>query len=140
MTARKKSDVTDAELAVLQALWERGPSTIRELTDLLYPGGATAHYATVQKLLERLEAKRCVRRRRGPGPHVFSAAVEREELIGLRLRELADQLCEGSLSPLLTELVRGRALSAEERRTLGDLVEQLDARNQSRRQGKGGPE
>ena len=44
-------DVTDAELAVLQALWERGTATIRQLTDALYPGGGPAQYGTVQKLL-----------------------------------------------------------------------------------------
>ena len=60
-------DVTDAELAVLQTLWEHGPATIRQLADILYPGGKAAQYGTVQKLLERLEGKTCVRRdlRRG---------------------------------------------------------------------------
>src|SRR5262249_10192887 len=55
--ARTPPDVTDAELAVLQVLWDRGPATIRELTPLLYPDVTDASYATVQKLLERLEAK-----------------------------------------------------------------------------------
>src|SRR5206468_5487882 len=50
-------DVPDAELAVLRELWDKGPESIRQLTDALYPGGSDAHYATVQKLLERLEAK-----------------------------------------------------------------------------------
>ena len=65
--ARTPQDVTDAELAVLQVLWEQGPATIRQLTDRLYPEGKTSHYATVQKLLERLQAKGCVSRDRG-GP------------------------------------------------------------------------
>ncbi len=121
-------DVTDAELAVLQVLWEQGESTIREIVDVLYPGGGTSDYATVQKLLERLEVKRCVRRQRGSVPHVFSAAVARDELIGLRLQDLADRLCEGSLTPLLTNLVSGRRLKSEERRALRDLVDRLDRR------------
>ena len=60
--ARTPQDVTDAELAVLQVLWEEGPLPIRSLADVLYPGGKTAQYATVQKLLERLEGKGCVAR------------------------------------------------------------------------------
>src|SRR5437868_12123913 len=98
-------DVTDAELAVLQALWDRDAATIRQLTDVLYPEGTAAHYATVQKLLERLEAKACVVRDRTPWPHVFAPAVTRDALIGLRLRTMAEKLCGGSLTPLLTHLV-----------------------------------
>ena len=93
------------------------------------------HYATVQKLLERLESKGCVRRERNSVPHVFSAAVERDELIGRRLQDVADQLCEGSLAPLLTRLVRGRQLSAAEREALGRLVERLDRPRRGRKGG-----
>lgn len=131
--AKTPSDVTDAELAVLQQLWDRGDSTIRELTDALYPTGGTAHYATVQKLLERLEAKDCVGRERSSVPHVFSARVKRGDLIDIRLQDLADKLCEGSIAPLLTQLVRGKRLSSSERKALGDLVDRLD-----RKGGKGG--
>ena len=66
--ARTPQDITDAELAVLQVLWEQGPATIRRITELLYPQGGTSHYATVQKLLERLETKACVRRDRSNSP------------------------------------------------------------------------
>src|SRR2546425_7906363 len=75
--ARTSQDVTDAELAVLQALWEQGPAPIRRLTETLYPRGSAAHYATVQKLLERLESKRWVRRDRGVWPDVFAGTVDR---------------------------------------------------------------
>jgi BlaI family transcriptional regulator, penicillinase repressor len=124
--ARTPRDVTDAELAVLQVLWDQGPATIRRLTDLLYPGGATAQYATVQKLLERREAKGCVCRERTAGAHVFAAALARDELIGRRLQDVAEKLCGGSLTPLLTHLVRTRRLSARERRELRDLIDGLD--------------
>src|SRR5437763_12709801 len=107
-------DVTDAELAVLQELWERGSATIRQLSDALYPGGSAAQYATVQKLLERLEAKGFVRRERGQAAHTFVAVVARADLIGRRLRDVAEKLCGGSLTPLLTHLVRARRLSSRE--------------------------
>ena len=70
--ARTPQDVTDAELAVLQVLWDDGPATIRQLTDVLYPGGGTAQYATVQKLLDRLEAKGFVHRDRSAAAHTFT--------------------------------------------------------------------
>src|SRR5262249_44786333 len=103
--ARPAQDVTDAELTVLQGLWDRGPATIRQLTDGTYPEGGASRFATVQKLLERLEAKGFVRRDRGGEVQVFEAAVGRDELIGRRLRAVAAQLCGGSLTPLLTHLV-----------------------------------
>lgn len=117
--------VTETELAVLEVLWDREPATIRAITDELYPGGEASHYATVQKLLERLEAKGCVRRQRSKIPHTFRSRVDRGTLISGRLRDVADTLCGGSLSPLLTHLVEDERLSRDEIDTLRDLVEKL---------------
>jgi BlaI family penicillinase repressor len=119
-------DVTEAELALLQALWDDGPATIRQLVERVYQQTGASVYGTVQKLLDRLEAKGCVERDRGGSVHVFRAAINRDELIGRRLRAVADSLCGGSLSPLLTHLVEGRGLSDKERRELRALVEKLD--------------
>jgi BlaI family transcriptional regulator, penicillinase repressor len=118
-------DLPDAELAVLNELWDRGPATIRQLTDSLYPRGTGAHYATVQKLLERLEAKGCVLRDRRALAHVFRADIDRDELIGKRLQAVAEKLCGGSLTPLLTNLMRSTRLTAKERRELRALMEKL---------------
>jgi BlaI family transcriptional regulator, penicillinase repressor len=124
--ARELPDLPDAELAVLQALWEGGPATIRRLTDALYPAGTDAHYGTVQKLLERLEAKRYVARDRRSWAHVFNARVGRDEFIGRRLEAVAEKLCGGSLTPLLTNLVRSERLTPKERREIRKLMEELD--------------
>ena len=131
--ARTPQDVTDAELAVLQVLWDRGPATRRQITDILYPGGGPSHYTTVQKLLERLEAKGFVRKDRGEAALTFTATVGREELISRRLLDVAEKLCGGSLTPLLINLVRARPLSARELRELQDLIEDLS--RQTRRKG-----
>ena len=68
---RPAQDITESELAVLRILWDRETSTIRQLTDVLYPQGEAAQYATVQKLLDRMEAKGYVRRDRTMFVHVF---------------------------------------------------------------------
>ena len=121
-------DVTDAELAVLQALWDAGPATIRQLVERVYGQTNTSAYATVQKLLERLEGKGCVGRDRSGAVHVFRAVVDRDQLIGRRLRAVADSLCGGSLAPLLSHLVEGKGLSPDERRELRAMIDRLDAR------------
>jgi predicted transcriptional regulator len=111
---RPPQEVPDAELAVLQVLWERGPCSRRQLADLLYPGGSASAFTTVQKLLERLGKKGLVRRVAGVGPVTYEAAVGRDELIARGLREVADRLCGGSLTPLLMNLARVRPLTEAE--------------------------
>jgi predicted transcriptional regulator len=115
--------LTDAEFAVLEPLWDAGPQTIRQLTARLYPGQSTSDYATVQKLLERLEGKRCVKRDRSGLAHVFRAAVAREDLIDEQLRAIAERLCDGSLVPVLSQLVRRAALSRADREELRKLLD-----------------
>jgi BlaI family transcriptional regulator, penicillinase repressor len=127
--AKTPQDVTDAELAVLQVLWSQGPATIRQLTEAIYPDAGPAYYATVQKLLERLEGKDCIRRERAAGPHVFSAILRSEELIGRRLQAMAEKLCGGSLTPLLTHLVRAERLTAKQRQELRTLIDELDQKS-----------
>lgn len=121
-----RRDVSDMELEVLQVLWDSGPCTIRHLTDTLYPGGGPPKYWTVQKLLERLEEKGYARRDRSEAAHTFTATVGRDEMIGQRLRDVAEKLCGGSLTPLLTHLMRTRPLSAQERQELRQLIEGMD--------------
>lgn len=123
---RTPFDIPDAELAVMQQLWEGGSTTVRELTDVLYPGGSTSHYATVQKLLDRLEAKDCVHRNRDTWPYQFKAVIARDELIERQLQNTANRLCDGALQPLLTHLVRSVSLSADERESLRGLLDDLD--------------
>jgi predicted transcriptional regulator len=124
--SRDPQDLPDAELSVLKKLWEHGPATIRHLTDALYPQSTDAYYATVQKLLDRLEAKGCVQRDRRSTPHVFRARVDRDAIIGRRLESVAEKLCDGSLTPLLTNLVRSKRLTARERREIRKLMDEFD--------------
>jgi predicted transcriptional regulator len=131
---RTPQDVTDTELAILQVLWERGTANRRQITDALYPTGGPAHYTTVQKLLERLEAKGYVTPDRSASVLTFAPTVSRDELISRRLLAVADQLCEGSLTPLLINLVRAKPLGARQLQELRDLLDEL--KTQSRSKGK----
>ncbi len=124
--ARVFRGVTEGELGVLNVLWDQGPATIRQLTDAVYPKGTAGQYATVQKLLERLEEKGFVSRDRSRRGHLFRPTIGREEIIGWGLQELADGLCGGSVTSLFSELVKPGRLSEEERQTLRKLVEELD--------------
>ena len=123
---RPARDITESELAVLRILWDRGMATIRHLTDVLYPGGGAAQYATVQKLLDRMEAKEFVRRDRSLFVHRFVPVLDRDQLIGRRLRSLVETLCDGSLTPLLTHLARAGDLTDEDRQALRAIIEESE--------------
>jgi BlaI family penicillinase repressor len=124
--ARRGQDITDAELGILRDLWRQGSATIRSLTDVLYPDGGTSAYATVQKLLERLETKGHVSRQRGNGPHVFHPVTQREDLIDRRLSEMAETLCGGSVAPLITRLVERSEPGDVDLEALRALLARLD--------------
>jgi len=127
--ARKPKDVTEAELAIMQLLWEKKAHTVRELVEQLYGECGNSQNATVQKLLDRLEQKQCVQRERGTWPHTFKAIMQRSDLITRQLQETADKLCDGSLTPLLTHLVKTKSLSKDERKSLRNLLDELDGKS-----------
>ena len=123
---RKAQDVTAAELAILQVLWDKREATVRELVTLLYPTRTASDLATVQKLLKRLEAKDCVLRDRSGWPHVFRPGIHRDDLIIRRLPNTANELCGGSISPLLTNLVKAGTVTSDEIQRLRALLDVLD--------------
>jgi predicted transcriptional regulator len=133
---RSPYDVPEAELAVLEVLWEIGPATRRQVTDRLYPDGGASAYTTVQKLLERLENRALVAREGGDQRLLFVAQISKDELISRRLADMADRLCGGSLAPLLLNLVKARPLSVAELEQLRAVVRQLS--KQARRDSESG--
>ena len=131
--SRPAKDVTDTELLILQFLWERGTATAREIAERIYPDYSSSQHASVQKLLERLEAKGCVQRNRGLWPHLFEALIAREDLVLKRLQSTADTLCDGEMQPLLTHLVREGKLSADDRESLRALLDELDTQKKRKK-------
>ena len=127
--ANKSRDVTEAELSVLQVLWCQGPLTIRGITEILEPKRVDAYYSTVKKLLERLEAKSCVQREPAGIAFAYTATIDRDDLVGRRLQEVAETLCEGSLTPLLTQLAQYHDLSRKQQKVLMDLIDDLAKQN-----------
>ncbi|HIG26455.1 MAG TPA: BlaI/MecI/CopY family transcriptional regulator [Verrucomicrobiales bacterium] len=120
----KTIEVTETELAILEVLWSSNQATIRQITDEIYEEPTTGQYATVQKLLDRLEAKKCVKRDKGSFAHTFTAEVDRSKLIGQGLEHLARRLCQGSLTPLLLHLTEKTHLTRADRKALKKLIDQ----------------
>lgn len=106
--------LSEAERDVLRALWDEGPGTVRQIRGWLEARGRTWAYTTVLTLLQRLAAKGCVASDASGPAHVFRAEASREDLLQDRLRNLADELCEGETAPLVLSLVTNHKFSPEE--------------------------
>lgn len=109
-----RAPLANAELAVMDLLWEDDRLTARQIRERLYSDATKAQHGTVQRLLQRLEDKGYVERDRELSIHFFSATVSREAYAGGQLESLADRLTAGSLAPLITHLVEQKRISREE--------------------------
>ena len=122
----KIEPVTEGELSILEVIWEQGAPTSRDIADAIYEKVTDSKTASVQKLLERLEAKGCVGRDRRERAHRFRALVSREDFLRHRLQGLADRLCGGAIVPLVTTLLRSKkGLSKKHGEELRRLIDEL---------------
>lgn len=110
----KQPTLANAELAVMNLLWQNDRLTARQIREQLYPDATKAQHGTVQKLLQRLEDKVYVERDRNLAVHLFSAAVSRQTYAGQQLESLADKLTAGSFAPLITHLIEEKKISRDE--------------------------
>jgi predicted transcriptional regulator len=115
---------TEAETAILAVLWARGPSTVREVHDVLEPDRHVG-YTTVLKLLQIMTDKGLALRDASKRTHVYRAAMPRAQMQGRMLGELAARAFGGSTSALVMRALSSRRTSPEElaeiRRLLDDL-------------------
>ena len=107
--------LANSELAVMDLLWQReNAMTAREIRELLYPTSTKAQHGTVQRLLQRLEAKQFVTRDKSLSVHFFAAAISRNEYAGQQLETLAEKLTSGSFAPMITHLVEHKKISSKD--------------------------
>jgi BlaI family transcriptional regulator, penicillinase repressor len=122
-----QAGLSEAEIEVLKALWDLGPSPVRAINRELAARGRRWAYTTVSTLLLRLTTKGCVESDSSAIPHLYRAVVSRDELVGRRLREAADELCDGSTVPLVLALVQGQRFSPEELARFQSLLDEAKA-------------
>jgi predicted transcriptional regulator len=108
---------TNAELSILSVLWQRGPSTVREVHDTLRAarhGTGDVGYTTVLKLLQIMTEKKLVKRDTRARTHVYSAAASEATTRTQLLSDLVDRAFGGSsLALVLQALSTTRATPAE---------------------------
>lgn len=120
--------LTNAEMAVMELLWNSEQLTARQIREQLYGDSDKAQHGTVQRLLQSLEKKGFVQRDRSLGVNLFSATTSREAYGGAQLESLANSLTGGSIAPLLTHLLDEKKLEKSEIKRLRKLLEEAQKR------------
>jgi BlaI family transcriptional regulator, penicillinase repressor len=116
--------LSDAERDVLKVLWNHGPGTVREINEIVKKQGRHWAYTTVATLLQRLAAKQYVSSDPSTVPHIYRAAVTRDELLESRLKDAANEFCDGRAAPLILALVQGNRFSAAELARLRRMLDE----------------
>lgn len=121
---------TAAELEILNVLWDRGPSTVREVCEVI--GGDTG-YTTVLKLLQIMFGKQLVTRDDRERSHVYRPAHDRAAIQATLARDLVDRAFAGSSVELAMRALAGTRPSADELTRIRELLDDLAGQRSPRR-------
>jgi len=119
--------VSDAELRVLEQLWEGGPAGPSELRERLEADGVDWAYTTVQTLLHRLHDKGYVSRERAGKQQLYRAELASDELLYEQMSDLTERLGSSAESSMILNLVRGKRLTKRDLGRLRDLLDSAEA-------------
>jgi BlaI family transcriptional regulator, penicillinase repressor len=114
---------TDAELAILRVLWERGPSTVRQVHEALGTRERQTAYTTALKLLQIMTEKGLVRRDETDRTHVYQARLSEEQTQRQLVRDLLERAFGGSSSKLVLQALNAKRASPEELAEIRTLIE-----------------
>ena len=119
---------TDAELEILRVLWQRGPSTVRDVCDSQNDTKPTG-YTTVLKLLQIMTDKGLVRRDEDQRAHIYEAKVPQEQTQRQLVGDLLDRAFNGSASSLVMQALATKSASAEELTKIRKMLDEFERGN-----------
>ena len=123
---------TDAELSILRVLWDRGPSTVRQVHEVLSRERPAA-YTTALKLMQIMTDKGLVSRDERDRSHIYHARLTEEQTQRQLVRDLLDRAFGGSATKLVVQALAARRASAEE---LSEIRRLIDGRGESEKSEK----
>jgi predicted transcriptional regulator len=125
MAKRNLPRPTDAELSILRVLWERGPSTVRDVTEALHKDRGTG-YTTALKLLQIMIEKGLVRRDDRERTHIYEAALARDQTQRQLVGDLLERAFGGSAEQLVVQALSAKRASREELAQIRKLLDELE--------------
>jgi len=125
----KSPKPTAAELEILQVLWERGPSTVRDVHEALHEKKDLG-YTTVLKLMQIMTTKGLVRRDEKQRAHVYEACQPAERTKRQFAADMLQRVFDGSASDLMLHALAGHTASKEEMEELRRLLDEYERKLQ----------
>jgi predicted transcriptional regulator len=112
---------TDAELAILRVLWERGPSTVRQVNDALSASRDTG-YTTTLKLMQIMTEKGLVSRDESDRTHIYVARSSRDQTQRQLVSDLVQRAFGGSAAALVLQALNAHPASSDELKEIQKLI------------------
>lgn len=125
MASKNLSRPTDAELEILNVLWRRGPSTVREVYEVLLEGREIG-YTTVLKFMQIMSEKGLVSRDESGRTHVYQAQRAQDETQRQLLSDLLDRAFNGSPTKLVMQALSSKKASKEELAEIRRMLDELE--------------
>jgi len=131
MGKRKLPRPTNAELSILRVLWNRGPSTVRQVHEEPNHNRSTG-YTTALKLLQIMTKKGLVRRDETLRTHVYKAALSEEQTQKQLVSDLLDRAFGGSAQKLVMQALAANKASPEELAEIREMLKDLEGGGRKR--------
>src|SRR5690349_11107555 len=122
MARKKSSTLTEAELRIMQVLWERGPATVAEVTEALKEEADLA-YTTVLTMMQILERKEYLTHEKSGRAFVYLPVIAKAEASREALRDLVGRFFDNSFELLVLNVLQHERISNKELKRLKKLIE-----------------
>jgi BlaI family transcriptional regulator, penicillinase repressor len=128
MTNKKPNRPTDSELEILSVLWERGPSTVRQIFELL--GSRKTGYTTVLKTLQIMTEKGLVQRDESQRSHIYRPSEKPEKTRQRLVGELLEKAFAGATDQMVMQALKAKKVTKNELAEIKKMIEQLQQKKQ----------
>lgn len=125
MARHKSPGPTDRELAILSVLWQQGPSTVRQIHEILHPDSETG-YTTTLKLMQIMAEKGLLCRRDAGRQHVYRPAVSEEKTQKQVVGEMLEKVFAGSAEKLVMRALSARKVSDQELKRIREMLDEME--------------
>lgn len=123
--SEKQIKPTEAELEILQVLWERGPSSVRDVHEVLSTERETG-YTTTLKLMQIMLEKGLVKRNAEARTHIYEAGVYENDVQSQLLQRFVDSAFRGSTSRLVLQALGNHKASRKELEEIKALIDRIE--------------
>lgn len=122
MARSRSATLTEAELRIMNVLWEKGSATVHEVLEALPPQPALA-YNSVLTIVRILEKKGYVKHAKDKRAHVYTPSIDRKDASRFEVRHLVSRFFGNSDELLVLNILEEKSIDPEELKRLRQLLE-----------------